>query len=146
LASLLNLLHTFESHLLNHHKTSSFQQQSRQAWLDRNPQTVASFAYLLIELQQAGILPTAMHPSWLSSSSSSSPAALETMMMSEQDWLSMTGNAATEADLAKALLALEQNCLLGMDPVLWRQQGEEREGGRGAWIRQVQAIHTSALN
>lgn len=61
--------------------------------------------------------------------------------MSEQDWLSMTGNAATEADLAKALLALEQNCLLAMDPVLWQREGEER---RDAWTRQVQAIITSS--
>ncbi|KAH7044759.1 hypothetical protein BKA57DRAFT_88515 [Linnemannia elongata] len=159
LANLLTLLHTFETHLLTQYKTPSFQAQQstaagtmsrRQAWLDRNPQTVASFAYLLIELQQTGILPTAMSPSWSSSSisPSSSPSSPSSSLslaleMSEQDWLSVTGNAATEADLAKALLALEQNCLLAMDPVHWHQEGEER---REAWTRQVQAIITSSSN
>ncbi|KAF9550229.1 hypothetical protein EC957_001136 [Mortierella hygrophila] len=158
LANLLTLLHTFESHLLAHHKTPSFQAQQptaatmsrRQAWLDRNPQTIASFAYLLIELQQTGILPAAMSPSWSSTSPSSSPSspgsslsASMALGMSEQDWLSMTGNAATEADLAKALLALEQSCLLAMDPVLWRSEGGVT---RDAWMRQVQAIITSSSN
>ncbi|KAK3846987.1 MAG: hypothetical protein J3R72DRAFT_432856 [Linnemannia gamsii] len=167
LSNLLQLLHTFESHLLDHHKHPSFhakgqepeQGRRRQAWLDRNPQTVASFAYLVIELQQTGILLTAMCPSWSSSSSSPSPSSptssshssSSSLEMSEQDWLSMTGNASTEADLAKAMLALEQNCRLGMDPILWQRQqpSEEEEASSGAgacsiWTRQVQAIITSS--
>ncbi|KAF9082255.1 hypothetical protein BGX23_012650 [Mortierella sp. AD031] len=168
LNQLLQLLHHFESHLLDNFKTPSFQPSTatsttgtttndtatsnrRQAWLDRNPKTVASFAYLLIELQQTGILPTAMSPAWSSSpsltpptsSSSSTTVSRPLFEMSEQDWLSMTGNASTEADLAKAMVALEQNCHHGLDPARWRRQQPQSVSVRDAWVHQVQTIYVA---
>ncbi|KAF8956004.1 hypothetical protein BGZ46_002485, partial [Entomortierella lignicola] len=169
---LLNCLHEFEDHIPTQFKTPAFREPSdsidtsagsttrtvssrRHFWRSRNPETIASFAYILMELEQVGILPTAMQEGWRRRSSGStstlspfltftnipvsttstssltvSPPATtinEARVMStaivpevsEQDWLTMTGNASTESHLAKAMLILEQNCVQAMDPIRW---------------------------
>ncbi|KAF9994580.1 hypothetical protein BGZ65_009785, partial [Modicella reniformis] len=193
LHQLLDLLHQFEDHVQNQFKTPAFRSSSscpssstmtsphRQLWLNRNPQTVVSFAYVLIELEQTGLLPGAMCATWTgwnlhqqgqstttttctpaSSSSSSSPSALtpvscsnsvemegeQEFSMSEQDWLTMAGNASTQSHLAKALIALEQCCVYGMDQARWHGHCDTNDlNGHGRrrerWIAQVQSIITA---
>ncbi|KAF8933277.1 hypothetical protein EDD21DRAFT_376867 [Dissophora ornata] len=184
LQTLLDLLHQFEDHLLDQHKTPSFRSadtaaatitntntlnSGRQSWRSRHPQTIASFAYVLIELEQTGILPSAMCTAWSgqntacisATASTNTPAsapsspppspspyssttpssAAVVAEMSEQDWLSMTGNASTEMHLAKAMLVLEQSCVHGMDLGRWRNgDAATTTTVREEWIAKVQNI------
>ncbi|KAI8358758.1 hypothetical protein B0O80DRAFT_441379 [Mortierella sp. GBAus27b] len=164
LRQLLDLLHQFEDHVQDQFKTSVFRSH-RQAWLDRTPQTVISFAYVLIELEQTGMLSSAMCGNWASQNKSAptspttavappSPSSAASMMMgvtaeqgemSEQDWLAMAGNASNESHLAKALLALESCCVHGMDVTRWHdgQDDGRQVGRRERWVAQVQDIITA---
>ncbi|KAF9113291.1 hypothetical protein BGX27_001883 [Mortierella sp. AM989] len=202
LQGLLNLLQEFEDHILDQFKTLSFREPSgpsittaatsatvvamsshRRSWRSRHPETISSFAYILIELEQTGILPSALRETWrrnsmstssstslalthivpsfenatiapvISSSSSSSssfpprPSSVYTVevistQVSQQDWLTMTGNATTESDLAKAMLILEQNCVPAMNPTRWLGRGVGGDianavSTREIWIAQV---------
>ncbi|KAI7832475.1 hypothetical protein BC939DRAFT_435591 [Gamsiella multidivaricata] len=140
LQTLLDLLHQFEYHLCDAFRHSTFQRSTaesvlsarRQAWRSRQPRTVASFAYILIELEQTAILPSAMCDTWTnppggSISGMDSASGVERIRVSEQEWLAMTGNAATEAHLAKAMLILEECCVHGMDPVHWHGSGSSAD-------------------
>ncbi|KAG0253355.1 hypothetical protein BG011_006412 [Mortierella polycephala] len=166
LEQLLELLHQFEAHLLDQSRTPAFcasastslVASSRQLWLARHPQSVAAFAYVLIELEQAGILSSAMCATWTTRSSQVQPydttssqgtaaAADDSDIVSEQDWLSMAGNVSTEAHLAKAMLVLEQSCIHGMDPVRWHGRNSEAAVSaslRDQWVSRVQRISTVA--
>ncbi|KAF9956992.1 hypothetical protein BGZ70_009685 [Mortierella alpina] len=206
LPQLLDLLHEFEEHLQDSFRTASFRRPAspdaltttvgaaangqsisrRQSWLARHPQTVVSFAYLLIELEQTGILPTAMCASWTgrgvpplstpatsaTSGAFAAAARPSTLMLTstqpttttiidgstsiattEQEWLALAGNASTEMQLAKAMLALEQSCVFGMDPERWHghvRRGDHPTGratagqARDRWIARVHSISAFA--
>ncbi|KAF9579511.1 hypothetical protein BGW38_004202 [Lunasporangiospora selenospora] len=129
LGTLLELLHEFEDHLLESSRTLGFQSLTntgsvpsrRQAWLGRQPQTMPSFAYIMIELEQLGILGSAKVSAW-----TEPMAGLGTLTMSQQEWLDRTGNATTEAQLARSMLALEKSCVLGMDHARWVPETQRR--------------------
>ncbi|KAF9429325.1 hypothetical protein BGZ76_001456 [Entomortierella beljakovae] len=189
LQTLLNLLHEFEINILEHFKTPAFQSSTnsdatassqRCSWRRRNPETVASFSYVLIELEQVGIMPSAMHEAWRNLVSTSSPTftgvsvpsgssrlSIASMVSSpplrptitnsstnvistevtEQDWLTMAGNATTESHLARVMLVLEQNCIHGMDSLRWHghhiDNPMENTSTRSRWITQVVNIANS---
>lgn len=62
----------------------------------------------------------------------------------EEQWLAMTGNAASETDLAKALLVLAQE---GLGQTAWvddnddeEEKEEEEEDGIGSWAQWVEKV------
>ncbi|KAF9196299.1 hypothetical protein BGZ50_001049 [Haplosporangium sp. Z 11] len=165
LETLLELLHQFEAHLLDQFRTPAFRASAstslvascRQSWLARHPQSIAAFAYVLIELEQTGILPSAMCATWTTPSAQVQPCDTTSLqgttvaasrdIVSEQDWLSMAGNVSTEAHLAKAMLVLEQSCIHGMDPVRWHGRNSETAVNtslRDQWVCKVLRISTMA--
>lgn len=88
---------------------------------------------MLIALEQTGIAPAL--GAWRE-------ARPEGRTTKEEEWLAMTGNAATEQDLARALLALAQEAL-SVGEMAWRPEGSEGEdraiGSWAQWVEQVQA-------
>ncbi|GJJ68161.1 hypothetical protein EMPS_00507 [Entomortierella parvispora] len=171
LSQLLELLHHFKDHVLDTFKTPDFRIKGmpsssataspsttestsltsdrhhtrRESWQSRRPQTVASFAYLLIELEQNGLVFPANATLFLISAASSSASLF---CRSEQDWLAKTGNATTVSQLAMALLTLEQTCQdqAMMDLNRWRSSsssaGTFSPCARDQWIVQVQGLST----
>jgi len=167
LSQLLELLHHFKDHVLDTFKTPAFQIKGlpsssstttppasptlesassasdrhhyrRESWQSRRPQTVASFAYLLIEFEQSGLLFPPNATLFLISAASS-PTSL--FCRSEQDWLANTGNATTVSQLAMALLALEQTC---QDQAMMALDHWHSSSARDQWILQVQSLSTTA--
>ncbi|KAF9575760.1 hypothetical protein EC968_001547 [Mortierella alpina] len=134
LSRLLELLHEFEEHLRDSFRTASFRRSSspctdalttvngaaaihhglsrRQSWLARHPQTVVSFAYLLIELEQTGILSDAMSASWtglgISASTQASSSTSGNVAPAERPSSTLTltlTSTETETPNGSALLA-----------------------------------------
>ncbi|KAG0088124.1 hypothetical protein BGZ93_010562 [Podila epicladia] len=154
LSTLLSLLHSLESRLRPSQRSaafiknqsssssSSFSTSARDAWRARQPGTVASFAYVLIALEQTGLAPAAMRASWREAEARDAAGG----KTKEEMWLAMTGNAATERDLAKALLVLAKE---GLGGEAWisggdRDGGSEEEdevevGSWDEWVDRVEA-------
>ncbi|KAF9914427.1 hypothetical protein BX616_008315 [Lobosporangium transversale] len=152
LNTLLELLHQFENHIQDEFKTPAFKHRrpntnrdhdhdqshsnsstptatavataAAAEWHNRRPQNVSSFAYLLIELQQIGISSNAMSELW------------HQPQQGQQHWLTLTGNASSEAELATSLIILEKNCVFGMDRERWCGANGTRE----QWLNSLQEI------
>ncbi|KAF9372635.1 hypothetical protein CPC16_002313 [Podila verticillata] len=135
LPTLLSLLHSLESHLHPAQRSTAFSKSpsspERESWRARKPHTVASFAYVLIALEQTGIAPA------LGAWREARPEGRKTK---EEEWLAMTGNAATEQDLARALLVLAQEAL-SVGEMAWRPEGaEDEDGAIGSWAQWVEQV------
>lgn len=85
---------------------------------------------MLIALEQTGLAPGAMSASWRE--------ARDGGRTKEEEWLAMTGNAATEKDLARALLVLAKE---GLGELAWGSGGDEEEGEEvGSWDEWVERV------
>ncbi|KAG0346075.1 hypothetical protein BG005_000947, partial [Podila minutissima] len=144
LPTLLSLLHCLESRLRPSQRSAAFAKNqpsssspsARDMWRARQPGTVASFAYVLIALEQTGLAPGAMRASWREEASREAGGKTK-----EEMWLAMTGNSATERDLAKALLALAKE---GLGSEAWsggdsEDEDEEEVGSWDEWVERVEA-------
>ncbi|KAG0022521.1 hypothetical protein BGZ81_008489 [Podila clonocystis] len=134
LPTLLSLLHCLESRLSASQRSASFTKypssSERESWRARQPGTIASFAYVLIALEQTAVAPGAMNASWRGARDSVGKTK-------EDQWLAMTGNAATEKDLARALLVLAKDGLAGEK---WHaDHKEEEDGSWDEWVERVEA-------
>lgn len=86
---------------------------------------------MLIALEQTGIAPA------LGAWREARPEGRKTK---EEEWLAMTGNAATEQDLARALLVLAQEAL-SVGEMAWRPEGaEDEDGAIGSWAQWVEQV------
>ncbi|KAG0052317.1 hypothetical protein BGZ83_002756 [Gryganskiella cystojenkinii] len=162
LNQLLDLLHQFEEHVLSTFKTPAFRvadpsspspatfsagHSRRESWQSRRPQTIRSFAYLLIELEQNGLLYPQRETLFLLTSTL--PSSLS-FCSSEQEWLAKTGGATLVPQLATAMLSLEQTCRdqAMMDPTRWLDVARSIDSNsnnlgpctRDRWLVQVQSL------